>query len=148
MVTIRQKITRPHGVTAKASVAGQGTIIAASGASAVLAVGQADMGLTPVELLDAALAGCLAISIRYAAKQRGLADRAGQIEVHVDHEKAAAGSSRIVRFHVDYIFGGDITPDERAGLIAEGHRLCTIGNTLAAGAEIVDGGRSGLQTNQ
>ncbi|HTM78051.1 MAG TPA: OsmC family protein [Devosia sp.] len=138
MVTFREKTTRAHGVSAVAEVDGAGRLSAKSGGSAGLAVTDADAGLTPLELLDGALAGCLAISIRYAAKRAGLLEQAGAIAVTVEHDKAPDDVARVARFRVRYSFAGAIDAAGKAMLIAEGHRLCTVGKTLAQGAAIID----------
>ncbi|HTN64266.1 MAG TPA: OsmC family protein [Devosia sp.] len=138
MVTFREKTTRAHGVSAVASVDGTGSVTAMSGGSAVLAVSNTDAGLTPLELLDGALAACLAVSIRYAAKRAGLLEQAGAITVTVEHEKAPDDVARVARFLARYSFAGPIGAGDRDTLIAEGHRLCTVGKTIAQGAEIVD----------
>ena len=138
MVTFREKTTRPHGATAAVTPDGEGRVTLKAGAQAIVAVSDADEGFTPLELLDAALASCLAVSIRYAARRHGIAEHVGRIEVAVDHEKAPDDLSRVVRFHARYVFAGEISAEERAMLIAEAHRLCTVGNTIARGTDIVD----------
>lgn len=136
MTTIRQ---RPTGVAATVDVNGRGTVQAASGGGVVLAGSPSMEGLNPLELFDAALAGCLALSVRIAARTLGLSARLGPVTVEVRGTKAADAPSRIARQVCRFAIAGDLTADERARLIAEAHRICTIGNSLADGVEIEDG---------
>lgn len=139
MVTIREKAARPQGVTSRIDAQGTGAIEGLSGGSATLSVTQTEAGFTPLELLDGALAGCLAISIRHAAKQRGWLDRLGDVAVTVSHEKASDAPSRVAGFTASYSFSAEISEAEQQVLIAEAHRLCTVGNTFAHGAVVKDG---------
>lgn len=138
MVVIREKVLRPKGVTGLVDKDGAGNVRAVSGSAAPLAVTQTEPGFTPLELLDAALAGCLAISIRHAAKQHGWLDRLGDVSVTILHEKATDLPSRITGFDASYDISGDFSPEERATLIEAAHNLCTVGNTLTNGARISD----------
>ncbi|WP_181699070.1 OsmC family protein [Chthonobacter albigriseus] len=136
-MTIRIK-QRPVGVTATATADGSGSIDARSGASAPLAVTPGRDGFTPLELLDAALAGCLAISARIAARRLGLDARLAEVRVEVRGQKADDPPSRIERqrsvFHLD----GDLSEAERALLIREAHTLCTVGISLERGLTVED----------
>jgi uncharacterized OsmC-like protein len=135
MPTIR---VRPTTVGASLSRDGAGRVVAHSGAAATLAVSASDEGLTPLELMDAALAGCLVISVRIAARKFGWLDRLVQVSVDVTHEKAPEGPSRIAAFTTAFVIEGDLSADEREQLIAEAHNICTVGNTLGSGAAIRD----------
>jgi len=136
VATVRQ---RPMGVAAVVEPSGRGSLAAVSGATAVLAGSPSMPGLNPLELFDAALAGCLALSVRIAARHLGLADRIGEVRVEVTGEKAADAPSRIARQVCRFGIAGDLAEAERAALIAEAHRICTIGNSTAGAVEIVDG---------
>lgn len=136
MITVH---TRPVGVVAAIDAEGKGELSAASGAVAPLAYSPSMAGLNPLELLDASLAGCLAISVRLAARKLGLTDRLGAVRVEVVGSKAATSPSRIARQVCRFDIEGDLTQDERLALQAEAHALCTIGHTLAGDVEIVDG---------
>lgn len=129
---------RPIGVVASIDHAGVGTFAAHSGTDAKLAYSPSMEGLTPLELLDASLAGCLVISLRMAARTLGLADRLGDVRVEVKGEKAPDQPSRIARQVCRFEIGGDFSADERAALIAGAHAVCTIGHTLESGVTIVD----------
>lgn len=138
MVVIREKVLRSKGVVGIVSKNGAGNVHAVSGSDVSLAVTQTEPGFTPLELLDAAISGCLAISIRHAAKQHGWLDRLGDVSVTILHQKATDLPSRIIGFEASYDITGDFSAEERATLIEAAHNLCTVGNTLTSGARIVD----------
>ena len=130
--------TRPLTVSAQIDNEGQGEVKARSGASMALAARVRDEGMTPLELMDAALAGCLALSARIAAKKFGWQDRLESVSVDVTHTKGEGDTSRVAQFACEFEIGGDFTQEERLQLIAEAHAVCTVGNTLERGASIVD----------
>ncbi len=136
MATIRQ---RPTGVLASLGPNGRREVAAASGARAPLAGSPSMEGFNPLELMDAALAGCLALSLRIAARTLGLSERLGAVAVEVRGTKAAETPSRIERQVCRFSLGGELSAEERAALIAEAHRICTIGNSLTRGIVIEDG---------
>jgi len=118
---------------------GQGNVTArSSGASVDLANGARESGMTPLELMDAALAGCLVLSVRIAARSFGLHERLASVKVDVQHEKAPNQPSRIARFDCVFAIDGDFSEEERQRLIDEAHRICTVGNTLMSDVEIRD----------
>ena len=130
--------TRPLTVSAQIDNEGQGEVKAQSGARMALAARVRDEGMTPLELMDAALAGCLVLSARIAAKKFGWHDRLKSVSVDVTHTKGEGEPSRVAQFSCDFEIRGDFTQEERLQLIAESHAVCTVGNTLERGASIVD----------
>ena len=130
--------TRPTTVAATLPTAEQGFVLAKSGTGAQLANLAADAGFTPLEFLDAALSGCLVLSVRIAARRLGWLDRLGTVHVEVTHEKAHDLPSRVAAFACSYQIGGDFSPAEREQLIADSHQICTVGNTFAHGAVVRD----------
>jgi len=72
---VAQVKARPVSVSATLGGVGTGSVTAGAGATTELAGLAGDPGFTPVELMDAALAGCLVLSIRIAARKRGWGDR-------------------------------------------------------------------------
>ncbi len=130
--------SRPTSVAADLPGKGQGTVKAQSGAVLALAGLAAEDGMTPLELMDAALAGCLALSIRIAAREFGWQERLEHVRADVRHEKAAGAPSRIGSFLCSYAIDGDFSAEERQALISRAHEVCTVGNTLAAQPEIQD----------
>lgn len=117
---------------------GQGNVTARSGASLDLAGFARESGMTPLELMDAALAGCLALSVRIAARTFDWHKRLASVKVDVRHEKATDHPSRVARFDCAFVIEGDFSTAEREALIAEAHRICTVGNTLTGDVEIRD----------
>ena len=129
---------RPTTVSAHLGKEGQGEVEARSGARVALAAMARDEGMTPLELMDAALAGCLVLSARIAARKFGWQDRLEGVSVEVTHTKGEGAPSRIGRFTCDFEISGDFTEEERRQLIAESHAVCTVGNTIERGAVVVD----------
>ncbi|WEX08355.1 OsmC family protein [Chelativorans sp. AA-79] len=117
---------------------GQGNVEARSGARLDLAGLATESGMTPVEMMDAALAGCLVLSARIAARNLGWHERLVSVKADVRHEKAPDAPSRVAAFDCAFQIEGDFSPEEREKLVAEAHRLCTVGNTLERGATIRD----------
>ena len=131
-------VARPTTVTASLPGAGQGQVLAQSGAAAQLANLAGDAGFTPLEFLDAALSGCLVLSVRIAARKRGWLERLQAVDVAVTHEKAHDLPSRVAAFDCAFEIKGDFSAAERDALIAEAHELCTVGNTFERGAIVRD----------
>lgn len=129
---------RPTSVRASLPGGGQGEVAARSGARARLAGLASQEGFTPLEFLDAALAGCLVLSVRLAAQKLGWLGRLALVDVEVTHEKAPGAPSRVAAFSSAFHIEGDFSSVERAELIAEAHRICTVGNTFAHGAVVRD----------
>ncbi|WP_375449447.1 OsmC family protein [uncultured Devosia sp.] len=131
-------VARPTTVDATLDHAGQGSVQARSGAAARLANLASDEGFTPLEFMDAALAGCLVLSVRIAARKLGMLDRLVKVDVSVTHEKAAEPPSRVASFTTAFMIEGEFSREERQALIAEAHAICTVGNTFKHGASISD----------
>lgn len=130
--------TRPATVGARLGGTGRGHIKALSGTSVDLAGLASDEGLTPLEFMDAALAGCLVLSVRIAARKFGWGNRLSEVVVDVTHTKADDEPSRVERFACAFAIEGDFTREERQQLIDEAHAICTVGNTFERGAQIID----------
>lgn len=135
MVTIA---TRPTTVSASLDAKGKGEVAAQSGWRVPLAGMAKDEGMTPLELMDAALAGCLVLSVRIAARKFGWQDRLEGVSVDVTHTKGEGEPSRIAKFACAFDIAGDFSEEERQRLIVEAHAVCTVGNTLETPPEIVD----------
>lgn len=135
MVTIA---TRPTTVSAHLDIHGQGEVAAHSGSRLALAGMAKDEGMTPLELMDAALSGCLVLSVRIAARKLGWHDRLEGLSVDVTHEKGKGEPSRIAKFSCTFEIKGGFSAQERQQLIRQAHALCTVGHTLERGAEIID----------
>ncbi|WDR02647.1 OsmC family protein [Devosia algicola] len=131
-------VTRPTTVGASLDQVGAGSVLAQSGAGAKLANLASDEGFTPLELMDAALAGCLVLSVRIAVRKLGWQERFTSVNVDVTHEKAPDGPSRVAGFACSFRIEGEFSPAERQELIAEAHEICTVGNTFEHGAIVRD----------
>lgn len=92
-------------------------------------------GFTPLELQAAALAACLDASLRIAARRAGL-DGLGGLAVEVEAIKAGDAPSRLGQFRFSVQFDDALDARTRAELIAAAEDICTISNTLRAGARI------------
>ena len=130
--------TRPTTVSAFLDQQGKGSVKAHSGADLALAALVRDEGMTPLELMDAALAGCLVLSLRIGARKLGWQERLKDVSVDVTHIKGEGEPSRVAQFSCDFRIDGDFSDEERSRLIAEAHALCTVGNTLERGAKITN----------
>jgi len=130
---------QPTGVVARLSNSEGAVIAARSGASARIALSASMEGFSPLELLDASLAACLAISVKLAARKLGFDDRIDAVRIEVKGEKADDLPARVARQTCRFAIEGRIGAEDRRRLIAEAHALCTISHTLAGGLEIVDG---------
>lgn len=131
-------VTRPSTVSASLDEGGKGSVEAHSGARLALAAMARDEGMTPLELMDAALAGCLVLSVRIAARKAGWHERLAGVKVDVTHIKAEDAPSRVGEFTCDFQIDGDFSAEERQQLIDEAHAICTVGNTLAQSPKITD----------
>jgi len=132
-------VTRSSVVEAFLPGQDQGQVTArSSGAALDIAGSVREGGMTPVEMMDAALAGCLVLSVRIAARTLGWQDRLVSVKADVRHEKAPDLPSRVARFDCAFDIRGDFSDEERAKLIEEAHRICTVGNTLMGNVEIHD----------
>lgn len=130
---------RPMGATASLDRNGRGGVVARSGANLTLAGSPSMEGFNPLELLDASLAGCLALSVRIAARNLGFNERLGSVSVEVIGAKASEPPSRIARQTCRFSIEGDFNDAERRSLIEEAHKVCTIGNSYHASIDIIDG---------
>ena len=88
-------------------------------------------GFSPLEVQAAALAACMDVSLRIAARQAGL-NGLGDIAVSVEAAKAEAAPSRLARFDIEVSFSDTLDEDMKARLVSEAETICTISNTLAA----------------
>lgn len=130
--------TRPVGALASLEKAGRVSLVTETGGTLGVATRAAEPGFSPIDLIHASLAACLALSARIAADRLGALDRFEAVRVHVTGDKAEAGPSRIARFRVRFEIDGDLDVATRRAIIdlAEGE-ICTVSNTLRGGPDIV-----------
>ncbi len=98
-------------------------------------------GFTPLEIQAAALAACIAASVRIAARTMEFG-QLGEIDVEVDAIKAEDEPSRLGRFEVSVAFADPLDDAVQDRLIEAAEDICTISNTLRAGDTIVAGRRA------
>ena len=88
--------------------------------------------LSPSDLILGALTGCIAISLRMAAKAMAL--EVGAVQVSGKAIKATDLPNRFGRFEVIVRTGFEVPPETAGELLARTKDICTVSNTL--GAEI------------
>lgn len=91
-------------------------------------------GLTPLELISSSLGLCIVLTLNQLIERDEL--NVEELKVDVQVEKSTEKPSRIARFVVDLSFSGEFDEKVKAKLIKMANRACTIGNTLAHGAEV------------
>lgn len=129
--------TRETGADAEIGRQGSPRVTSVTGGELVIATRPSEAGFSPLDLLYAALAGCLAVSARSAASELGMLDRFEAASTRVRGEKAADGPSRVAAFHVELSITGDLDADERGRIAARAEQLCTVSNTLHGAPTIV-----------
>ena len=85
-------------------------------------------GVSPVEYLLLAIAGCFALSCCGALKSRNAPPTA--VEVTVSGDKAADAPSRLGRIALAVVFDGGMSPEEAVAIAQEAKHLCTVTNTI------------------
>lgn len=122
---------RETGAVATAATNGSVAVTTPTGGSLDVVTPPSTPGFSPLDLIYASLASCLAISTKMAAVRQGVQDRLGDVRITLTGEKAHEGPSRIARFDIVFEISGDLTDDEKQALMhaAEGD-ICTISNTL------------------
>ncbi|MCE0504329.1 bifunctional alpha/beta hydrolase/OsmC family protein [Roseivivax sp. GX 12232] len=103
------------------------------------AVGGSDQGMTPYNLLCAALGACTAMTLRLYARRKGLP--LTHVEVDVCHDKrhaedAASGGAKVDVFHRVLRLEGDLDEETRARLLEIADK-CPVHRTLEPGAKVV-----------
>ena len=104
-----------------------------AGHRAHAALAPAANAMSPADLMLAALANCIAISIRMAAQQMAL--ELGALDVSVTATKATDLPNRIGRFNVAVRTSAAVDAGRYDELLRRTKDICTISNTL--GAEVV-----------
>ncbi|MCX5477610.1 OsmC family protein [Kaistia geumhonensis] len=129
--------TRETGALAEVGRLGAPRVTSVTGGAMPIATRPSEAGFSPLDLLFAALAGCLVVSARSAAGELGLLDRFETATARVNGEKAVEGPSRVEAFHVELTIAGDLDEGERARIAARAEELCTVSNTLHGAPRIV-----------
>jgi uncharacterized OsmC-like protein len=120
-----------HPLQAHASIGPEKTAVTvgSSGTLDLSAIG-GQRGYSPGELLLGALAGCLTLSLKFAIKEAGLIDRAGDVDVQVVGTKSEELPSRFTDLAVSINFTGTLTDAEKEALVERAEQVCTVTNTL------------------
>jgi uncharacterized OsmC-like protein len=134
MATVKPRQT---GATAVIPQTGQPVVTSATGGEITLNRAATDPAFSPLDLLYGAIAGCLAVGIRDAARRTGSAGRLRSASVVVAGDKATEGRQRVVRLKIRFDIDGDFDAATRAALIAEAEETCTVSNTIRATPEFV-----------
>lgn len=123
--------SRKTGATASLGRTGFPLVRSETGGELQIVTGAAQPGFNPLDLLYAALSACMAMSLRYAAKQLGVLEALRSVAVVVGGEKASEGPERVTRFDLAVTIEGEIDGQTKAEMIrlAE-EEICTISNTL------------------
>lgn len=93
-------------------------------------------GLSPRELLEAALGLCVSIVLQKKLVTDGIACNPQEIQVEVTASKPEDGANRFSDFKVQVRFPFTLDPVYKAKLKVIAERACTISNTLKAPAEV------------
>ncbi|WP_457299873.1 OsmC family protein [Phyllobacterium sp. P5_D12] len=94
-------------------------------------------GFSPIDLLYSSLSACIALSARIAASRLGVADRLGEVRVHVTGEKAHEGPSRIAHFDISIEIDGELDNATKHEIVEAAEEICTVSNTLRGNADFV-----------
>jgi len=100
--------------------------------------GGADEGFGPHELLEAALATCLTMTVQMYAAKHGLPLTAAHCAVRLDR---SVPNDFVL--HYDLVLDGPLGPDETEQL-REAARNCPVGRTISSAPRLVAASRSGV----
>jgi uncharacterized OsmC-like protein len=109
---------------------GHGEVVSASGAKLDLSSAASAPGYSPIDLMYAAVAGCLALSARVAASELHVLDQFVEAKVTVTGRKTGEPPRRITHFDIAIQIVGDFDEETRHALIERAEELCTVSNTF------------------
>ena len=89
--------------------------------------GGSNSGFRPHDLLEAALAACMSMTLRMAAEKRGIHLEGAEVKVSLDR----SGSGEAV-FDYSICFAGDLGDDHRSALL-DALTRCPVRSTLSRG---------------
>lgn len=93
-------------------------------------------GLSPKELLEAALALCVSISMEKLFERDGIEVDLSSVEITVKASKAEGVTNRFTHFETMVRMPTGLEETYKKKLLLTVERACTIGNTITNGAEI------------
>ena len=94
-----------------------------------------EQGFSPLDLLYATIAICLALIVRLAAQELGLTSQIDTTNVKVTGHKAKEGKSRLETFQIQISIKGALNFLQQAKISARKEELCTVSNTLHSGVK-------------
>ncbi|QLF68236.1 OsmC family protein [Peteryoungia desertarenae] len=122
---------RPIGAVATLGARGYPHIRSRTGGEIRIATGAEEAGFNPLDLLLAALASCLSMSVRIAAREHGQNSYLTEVTVDVTAEKDAADKSRLSAIYADIVVTGELSADMLDHIVQRADDLCTVSNALA-----------------
>lgn len=128
--------TRQTGAAAVLTGQEKPVIRSLTGGELLLESSVSGAGFNAIDLLYASLSACLVMSARIAARKLALIDRIKSYEVQVTGDKTDEEPYRVISFDVRFIFDSDLTGQEQHQLAEMAEAMCTVSNTLKAGAEV------------
>lgn len=131
--------SRPIGAKASLGRAGYPTILSATGGELEIVTGASQPGFNPLDLLLAALAACMSMSARVAARELGFAHGFEGIDVEVNGVKAQDTPSRFIAYTVHFNFHGSLTAQEQHTIAHRAEEICTVSNSLAVRPTVTTG---------
>ena len=134
---------RATGAVARVERVGHGEVVSATGANIELSSALSTPGYSPVDLMYAAVAGCLALSARIAASEMHLLDQFVEAKVSVTGRKAKEPPRRITHFDIAIEIVGDFDHATKHALIERAEQLCTVSNTFRDSPVFVVNGGDG-----
>ncbi|MFJ7952391.1 OsmC family protein [Lysinibacillus sp. NPDC096418] len=111
-------------------VNGQNEVRNEAGFQVIGSIAPNQEGLSPKELLEAALGLCISISLQKVLARDEVEVNVDEIEIQVTTSKDEGITNRFVRFDVTVQFPSQLDNSYKEKLIAVIERACTIGNTL------------------
>jgi uncharacterized OsmC-like protein len=131
--------TRVFGATASAGRDGLPEVTSETGGRLSVVTRPSAEGFSPVDLLAASLASCIVLSVQIAARGEGWIAEVDQVTAKVIPEKADDAPSRVARFVTTVTIDGPLDAAKKERLVAAAETICTVSNTLRAGAAIGEG---------
>lgn len=93
-------------------------------------------GLSPKELLEAAVALCVSISLQKILERDEIVVNLDTITIDVQASKEEGITNRFTHFDIFIKLPNTLTEDYKKKLLLIVERSCTIGNTITQGAQI------------
>lgn len=93
-------------------------------------------GLSPKELLEAAIALCVSISMEKLLERDKIEIDLNTIEITVTASKARGVTNRFTHFETTVRMPNELDANYKKKLLVLVERACTIGNTILNGAEM------------